>query len=124
MTRALLNMISNGFYAATKRKAKIGLDEYEPTLSAATNNLGDRVEIKIRDNGGGIPAEVMGKIFNPFFTTKPPGEGTGLGLSLSHDIVVKQHGGSIEFDTQPGEFTEFKVILPRMATASKAGADK
>ena len=63
-------------------------------------------------------------MFNPFFTTKPPGEGTGLGLSLSYDIIVKQHAGSIEVDTRPGEFTEFKVILPRMAAKSKAGADK
>ena len=99
-------------------------DGYEPTLAAATKNLGDRVEIRIRDNGTGIPPEVRDKMFNPFFTTKPPGEGTGLGLSLSHDIVVKQHAGSIEVDTQPGEFTEFKVILPRMAATSKAGADK
>ncbi len=124
MTRALLNLISNGFYAATKRKAKIGFDEYEPTLSVATKNLGNSVEITIRDNGGGIPPEVREKMFNPFFTTKPPGEGTGLGLSLSYDIVVKQHAGLIEVDTQPEEFTEFKVILPRMAATSKAGADK
>ncbi len=124
MTRVLLNLISNGFYAATKRKAETKLNGYEPTLAAATENLGDRVEIRIRDNGGGIPAEVMDKIFNPFFTTKPPGEGTGLGLSLSHDIVVKQHAGSIEVDTRPGEFTEFKVILPRMAATGKAGANK
>jgi two-component system NtrC family sensor kinase len=124
VTRALLNMISNGFYAATKRKAKIGFDEYEPTLSVATKNLGNSVEITIRDNGGGIPPEVKEKIFNPFFTTKPPGEGTGLGLSLSYDIVVNQHAGSIEVDTRPGEFTEFRVILPRMAARSKAGADK
>ena len=82
------------------------------------------MEIRIRDSGNGIPAEAMDKIFNPFFTTKPPGEGTGLGLSLSHDIVVKQHAGSIEVDTRPGEFTEFKVILPRLAATSKAGADK
>ena len=121
MTRALLNLISNGFYAATKRKAKIGFDDYEPTLSVATKNLGDSVEITIRDNGGGIPPEVREKMFNPFFTTKPPGEGTGLGLSLSYDIVVKQHAGLIEVDTQPGEFTEFKVILPRKAALSKAG---
>ena len=100
------------------------LNGYEPTLAAATKNLGDRVEIRIRDNGGGIPAEVMDKIFNPFITTKPPGEGTGLGLSLSHDIVVKQHAGSIEVDTGPGEFTEIKVILPRIAATGKAGADK
>ena len=82
------------------------------------------MEIRIRDSGTGIPPEVKEKMFNPFFTTKPAGEGTGLGLSLSHDIVVKQHAGSIEVDTRPGEFTEFKVILPRMAATSKAGADK
>jgi signal transduction histidine kinase len=123
MTRVLLNLISNGFYAARKRKAEMKPDGCEPTIAAATKNLGDRVEIKIRDNGGGIPAEVMDKIFNPFFTTKPPGEGTGLGLSLSHDIVVKQHAGSIEVDTRPGEFTEFKITLPRTAATSNAGAD-
>ncbi|HEU0084876.1 MAG TPA: ATP-binding protein, partial [Bradyrhizobium sp.] len=115
--------ISNGFYAAMKRKAET-LDGYEPMLAAATRNLGDSVEIRIRDNGGGIPAEVKEKMFNPFFTTKPPGEGTGLGLSLSYDIVVKQHAGSIEVDTKPGEFTEFRVILPRAAAANKTGADR
>ena len=124
ITRVLLNLISNGFYAATKRKAQVDGDGYEPTLAAATKNLGDSVEIRIRDSGTGIPPEVKEKMFNPFFTTKPAGEGTGLGLSLSYDIVVKQHAGSIEVDTQPGEFTEFKVILPRMAATSKAGADK
>jgi two-component system, NtrC family, sensor kinase len=113
ITRALLNLIANGFYAATKRKANGG--DYEPLLTAATKNLGDRVEIRIRDNGTGIPAEVKEKMFNPFFTTKPAGEGTGLGLSISHDIIVKQHGGSIEVDTQPGEFTEFRIVLPRTA---------
>ena len=115
ITRALLNLISNGFYAATKRKAEANGGDYEPTLAAATKNLGDRVEIRIRDNGTGIPPEVKEKIFNPFFTTKPAGEGTGLGLSISHDIIVKQHGGSIEVDTQPGEFTELRIILPRAA---------
>ncbi len=123
ITRVLLNLISNGFYAATKRKAQMG-DGYEPTLTAATRDLGDRVEIRIRDNGSGIPPEVKDKMFNPFFTTKPPGEGTGLGLSLSHDIIVKQHAGSIEVDTRPGEFTEFRIILPRMAAPSKPGADR
>jgi two-component system, NtrC family, sensor kinase len=122
ITRVLLNLISNGVYAAMKRKAEMR-DGYEPTLAAATGDLGDRVEIRIRDNGGGIPPGVKEKIFNPFFTTKPPGEGTGLGLSLSYDIVVKQHGGSIEVDTQPGEFTEFRVILPRKAALSKAGVN-
>ncbi|HET7911466.1 MAG TPA: GAF domain-containing protein, partial [Pseudolabrys sp.] len=117
ITRVLLNLIVNGFYAATKRKAEASGGGYEPTLTAATRSLGDRVEIRIRDNGTGILPEVKEKIFNPFFTTKPAGEGTGLGLSLSHDIVVKQHGGSIEVDTRPGEFTEFRVILPRSGAA-------
>jgi signal transduction histidine kinase len=112
ITRVLLNMISNGFYAATQRKAQVN-GGYEPTLTAATRNLGDRVEIRIRDNGTGIPPEAREKMFNPFFTTKPAGEGTGLGLSISHDIIVKQHAGSIEVDTQPGEFTEVRIILPR-----------
>jgi GAF domain-containing protein len=114
ITRVLLNLISNGFYAATKRKAKDS-DDYEPTLVASTRSLGDRVEIRIRDNGMGIPTDVKQKIFNPFFTTKPAGEGTGLGLSICHDIIVKQHSGSIEVDTQPGEFTEIRVVLPRVA---------
>ena len=122
ITRVLLNLISNGFYAATKRKAETG-GGYEPTLSAATKNLGNSIEIKIRDNGTGIPPEVKEKMFNPFFTTKPPGEGTGLGLSLSHDIVVKQHFGSIEVDTRPGEFTEFRIVLPRATAAIKRSGE-
>lgn len=112
ITRVVLNLISNGFYATTKRKVEAG-DGFEPMLSAATKNLGDKVEIRIRDNGSGIPEEVKEKIFDPFFTTKPAGEGTGLGLSISHDIIVKQHGGSIEVDTKPGQFTEFRIVLPR-----------
>ena len=115
ITRVLLNLISNGFYAATKRKAETNGGGYEPVLSAATKDLGDRVEIRIRDNGTGIPLEVKDKMFNPFFTTKPAGEGTGLGLSISHDIIVKQHAGAIEVDTKPGEYTEFRIILPRTA---------
>jgi len=115
ITRVLLNLISNGFYAAIKRGAEANGSDYEPTLAAATRNCGDRVEISIRDNGTGIPVEVKEKMFNPFFTTKPAGEGTGLGLSISHDIVVKQHGGSIEVETQPGEFTEIRIVLPRTA---------
>jgi signal transduction histidine kinase len=117
ITRALLNLISNGFYAATKRKAENGEEAFEPTLSASTKNLGTSVEIRIRDNGMGIPAEVKEKIFNPFFTTKPAGEGTGLGLSMTHDIIVKQHGGTIRVDTEPGEYTEFIVTLPRASGA-------
>jgi signal transduction histidine kinase len=117
ITRVLLNLISNGFYAATKRKGDSGEEKYEPVLAATTKNLGDRVEIRIRDNGTGIPPEVKAKMFNPFFTTKPAGEGTGLGLSLSHDIIVKQHAGTIAVDTEPGKFTEFKIVLPRTAAA-------
>ena len=113
ITRALLNLISNGFYAATKRNAEVKVVDHEPTLVVATKSLGDRVEIRIRDNGSGIPADVKEKMFDPFFTTKPTGEGTGLGLSICHDIVVKQHSGSIEVDTVPGEFAEIRVILPR-----------
>jgi GAF domain-containing protein len=124
ITRVLLNLISNGFYAATNRKIQLEGDGYEPTLAAATKNLGDSVEIRIRDSGTGIPPEVKEKMFNPFFTTKPAGEGTGLGLSLSYDIIVKQHAGSIEVDTQLGEFTEFRLVLPRLAARSKTGADK
>jgi two-component system NtrC family sensor kinase len=112
ITRVLLNLISNGFYAATKRKAEAG-DGFEPSIAATTKNLGDRIEIRVRDNGAGIPHEIKDKIFNPFFTTKPAGEGTGLGLSISYDIIVKQHGGTIDVETEPGLFTEFKIVLPR-----------
>jgi signal transduction histidine kinase len=116
ITRVLLNLISNGFYAATKRKEMAGAG-FEPTLCASTRSVRDGVEIRIRDNGTGIPEEVKEKIFNPFFTTKPAGEGTGLGLSICHDIIVKQHGGSIEVETEPGVFTEFTITLPRIAAA-------
>jgi GAF domain-containing protein len=116
ITRVLLNLIANGFYAATKRQGQESSNGFEPTITAATKSLGDRVEIRIRDNGIGIPPEVREKMFNPFFTTKPAGEGTGLGLSISHDIIVKQHAGSIEVDTEPGTFTEFRIILPRTAS--------
>lgn len=113
MTRALLNLISNGFYATTKRNAEAGDGAFEPVLSAATRNLGTAIEIRIRDNGSGIPPDVREKMFNPFFTTKPSGEGTGLGLSMTHDIVVKQHGGKIDVQTEPGVFTECIITLPR-----------
>jgi signal transduction histidine kinase len=116
ITRVFLNLISNGFYAATKRK-EAGEEGFEPTLSATTKSLGNTVEIRIRDNGTGIPLAVKEKMFNPFFTTKPAGEGTGLGLSMSHDIVVKQHGGKIDVHTEPGAFTEFIITLPRTAAA-------
>jgi signal transduction histidine kinase len=116
ITRVFLNLISNGFYAAAKRK-EAGDEDFEPILSAATRSLGNKVEIPIRDNGTGIPPEVKEKMFNPFFTTKPAGEGTGLGLSMSHDIIVKQHAGTIDVVTEPGAFTEFIITLPRTGAA-------
>ncbi|MGY8708840.1 cache domain-containing protein [Bradyrhizobium sp. 18BD] len=116
ITRVVLNLVSNGFYATTRRKENAE-KAFEPTLRASTKNLGNAVEIRIRDNGTGIPLEVKEKMFNPFFTTKPAGEGTGLGLSMSHDIVVKQHGGTIDVNTEPGAFTEFIITLPRVMAA-------
>ena len=116
ITRVLLNLIGNGFHAVAKRKAESEAAGYEPVVTAATRDRGDQVEIRIRDNGTGIPDEVKEKIFDPFFTTKPAGEGTGLGLSMSHDIVVKQHGGTIEVATKPGAFTEFTIRLPRKSS--------
>ena len=104
--------------AATRRSGEAG---FEPSLLASTRNLGRSVEIRIRDNGAGIPPEVKEKMFNPFFTTKPAGEGTGLGLSMTHDIVVKQHGGRIDVATEPGEFTEFTIVLPRAGGPQNAG---
>jgi signal transduction histidine kinase len=124
ITRVLLNLISNGFYAATKRAAEAG-DGFEPKLHATTRDLGEKIEIRIRDNGKGIPSDIKDRIFNPFFTTKPAGEGTGLGLSMSHDIVVKQHGGTIDVITELGEFTEFIITLPRTMPAQiEAGEQK
>jgi two-component system, NtrC family, sensor kinase len=118
ITRVLLNLISNGFYAVSKRKAEDGDAGYEPVVIATTKGNPDHVEIRIRDNGTGIPPDVKEKMFNPFFTTKPAGEGTGLGLSMSHDIIVKQHGGTIDVDTLPGAFTEFTIVLPRTSQFS------
>jgi signal transduction histidine kinase len=117
ITRVFLNLVSNGFYAVTRRKSEHG-PGFDPVLSATTRNLGDAVEIRIRDNGTGIPPDVKDKMFNPFFTTKPAGEGTGLGLSMSHDIIVKQHGGTIDVDTEPEQFTEFRIVLPRTSKSS------
>lgn len=121
ISRVLLNLISNGFYAVAKRKAESGAGVFEPVVTATTRDRGDTIEIRIRDNGTGIPDDVKAKMFNPFFTTKPAGEGTGLGLSMSHDIVVKQHGGTIDVATEPGEFTEFTILLPRKSGFADRG---
>jgi two-component system, NtrC family, sensor kinase len=124
ITRVLLNLFGNGFYAARERQRTARERGFEPTLSVSTRALNDRVEIRVRDNGTGIPDEVKAKIFEPFFTTKPAGEGTGLGLSLSFDIIVKQHGGTFEVETTPGAFTEFIVTLPQAMMAAAGGADR
>ena len=121
ITRAFLNLIANGVYAATRRKTQEKEPGFEPTLRATTKNLGTTVEIRIRDNGTGIPPEVQEKMFNPFFTTKPAGEGTGLGLSMTHDIIVKQHGGRIDVATETGQFTEFTIVLPRNLSGRDRG---
>jgi signal transduction histidine kinase len=122
MTRVFLNLFGNGFYAATKRQRSSAGPDFRPALKVATRNLGEAVEIRIRDNGTGISPEIRDKLFQPFFTTKPSGEGTGLGLSISWDIVTQQHGGTIEVDSRVGEFTEFAIRLPRTHAAPAAEA--
>jgi len=109
--RVLLNMYNNAFYAVNQ-KARTAAPGYKPEVSVSTSSENGQVIIKVRDNGNGIPAAIRDKIMQPFFTTKPTGEGTGLGLSLSYDMVVKGHGGKIDIDTKEGEFTEFTVSLP------------
>jgi two-component system, NtrC family, sensor kinase len=114
MTRVFLNLFGNGFYAAAKREREAGEANFRPALKVTTRDLGQAVEIRVRDNGTGIAPEIRDKLFQPFFTTKPTGEGTGLGLSISYDIITQQHGGTIEVDSRLGEFTEFTICLPRM----------
>jgi signal transduction histidine kinase len=113
MTRVFLNLFGNGFYATAKRQRDGAVPEFRPTLKVATRELGEAVEVRVRDNGTGIAPEVRDKLFQPFVTTKPTGEGTGLGLSIAYDIVTQQHGGVIEVDSRVGEFTEFTIRLPR-----------
>jgi signal transduction histidine kinase len=108
--RVILNLITNAFYAVTEKKKQIG-EGYEPTISLSTKKVGGKIEIRVMDNGNGIPQKALGKIFQPFFTTKPSGQGTGLGLSLSYDIV-KAHNGEIKVETKEGEGSEFIIILP------------
>jgi signal transduction histidine kinase len=122
MTRVFLNLFGNGFYAANKRVRENGSGSYRPTLTVATRDLGDAVEVRVRDNGTGIPPEIKEKLFQPFFTTKPAGEGTGLGLSISYDIITQQHGGMITVESEPGAFTEFTIRLPRDRQAARTGA--
>lgn len=121
VTRVFLNLFGNGFYAANKRWLAERASGFRPTLKVSTRDLGDTVEIRVRDNGIGMPAEVRTKLFQPFFTTKPTGEGTGLGLSISYDIVTQQHGGTVEVESEPNVFTEFTVRLPRRRRAASPG---
>jgi two-component system NtrC family sensor kinase len=122
MTRVFLNLIGNGFYATVKRQRDGAEAGFRPTLTVTTRDLGDAVEVRVRDNGTGIAPEIMDKLFQPFFTTKPTGEGTGLGLSISYDIITQQHGGTITVDSRVGEYTEFTVRLPRARQTTPAGA--
>lgn len=111
--RVILNLITNAFYAVMeKKKLQAGEGGYEPTVTVSTKKIGNKIEIKVKDNGTGIPQKALDKIFQPFFTTKPTGQGTGLGLSLSYDIVTKGHGGELKVETREGEYTEFSIILP------------
>jgi two-component system NtrC family sensor kinase len=111
--RVLLNLFNNAFYAVGQRASAVGQEEtYVPTVWVSTHRLSKAVEIRVKDNGTGIPDSVKTKIFQPFFTTKPTGEGTGLGLSLSYDIVTKGHGGSLTVESEGGEGTTFLIQLP------------
>jgi two-component system, NtrC family, sensor kinase len=109
--RVLLNLFGNAFYSVNEKKKKEG-EKYEPIVSLSTKLTGNKIEIRIKDNGNGIPEQVLNKIFQPFFTTKPTGQGTGLGLSLSYDIVTKQHDGTIKAESREGEYAEFIIVLP------------
>ncbi len=111
LSRVFLNITNNACYATRERKRAAG-DSYSPTLWVKTRRLGDWAEVRIRDNGTGIPRDILDKVFNPFFTTKPAGQGTGLGLSMSYDIVISGHGGELRVDSEEGRFTEFILRLP------------
>jgi len=112
VSRVFLNIVNNGCYSANEKK-KSGLNGFMPTIKVCTKNMGDRVQIRIRDNGNGVPRSILDRIFNPFFTTKPSGAGTGLGLSLSYDIIVHEHKGEIAVDTKEGEYAEFIISIPK-----------
>jgi signal transduction histidine kinase len=111
MGRVILNLINNAFYAVNEKKNR-NTNGYEPLVIVSTKKLGNKVEIKVKDNGDGIPQKVLDKIFQPFFTTKPTGQGTGLGLSLSYDIITKGHGGELLVETKEGVGSEFIISLP------------
>lgn len=109
--RVILNLITNAFYAVDEKKSNLEAKDFIPTVSVSTKKLDDTNEIRIKDNGNGIPKDILDKIFQPFFTTKPTGKGTGLGLSMSYDII-KAHGGDLKVETENLKYTQFKIILP------------
>jgi signal transduction histidine kinase len=111
LSRVFLNIINNACYSTNQKKKELK-DAYFPILQVSTKDLNDKVEIRIRDNGQGIPQEIIDKVFNPFFTTKPAGQGTGLGLSLSFDIIVQEHKGEMRVDSKEGEYAEFIITIP------------
>jgi predicted ATPase/signal transduction histidine kinase len=125
INRAFINIINNAYYAVHKKKMRLQIEsaykgeEFSPTLSVSTKDLGEQVEIRVRDNGQGIPQQIIDKIFNPFFTTKPTGEGTGLGLSITHDIIVQQHQGKIRVNSEVDIYTEFIITLPKVLADRK-----
>jgi len=109
--RVLVNLINNAFYAVSEKRKQTS-NGYEPTVTVTTKKIDGKVEVSVKDNGNGIPSKVLDKIFQPFFTTKPTGEGTGLGLSLSYDIITKGHGGELKVETKEGEGSAFIIQLP------------
>ena len=109
--RVILNLFTNAFYAVNEKK-QLNIDGYEPNVTLSTKKNGNQVTISVKDNGNGIPKKALDKIFQPFFTTKPTGQGTGLGLSMSYDIITKGHGGELKVDTKQDKGTEFNIILP------------
>jgi signal transduction histidine kinase len=121
LRRVFINIVDNALYAMAQKQRALGA-AYSPVLQVWTVNRGDAAEVRIRDNGPGIPKELSARIFDPFFTTKPPGEGTGLGLSLSHDIVVQGHQGMLRMETEPGQFTEFIITLPKRSQVKRSSA--
>jgi signal transduction histidine kinase len=118
VSRVLINLLSNAFYAVAEKRRQLG-EAFQPEVTIRTQQTEKEVKIQVRDNGNGIPAAVREKIFEPFFTTKPTGEGTGLGLSLSYDIITKGHRGTLSVETQEGQYTEFTICLPLAATVPR-----
>jgi signal transduction histidine kinase len=122
ISRVLINLFTNAFYAVQQRQ-KAEPAHYMPEVQVHTSCHDGQVKVRIRDNGVGIPEAIRTKVFQPFFTTKPTGEGTGLGLSLSYDIITKGHGGSLSVDSEEGKFTEFTIELPQRSSYQKSPPD-